>query len=175
VGVQGFLVLAVWLKGRYEMARTVFRLAAGLAASSFLVFGLAAIPAMASSPFGAVTIVTAIDFSTFPFHGTFTVTDGASLIGCTDGTFVDHPIMVGSASVIQKNLTCVDGSSAGSLLVVDFHPGPSPGPGLANGHWEVNSGTGAFTNLVGGGDFSVSPTGPTSGVETLAGKVQFPS
>ena len=161
-------------EGGSLMARIVRALAAILATASFLLIGSAS-TAATTSPFGPVTIVTSIDFSTFPFHGTFQVVDGASLLGCTGGAFVDHPASfpVPSGSAIQKDLTCTDGSAAGSSFTVIFRPTPAPGPGLANGHWQVFMGTGAFANLQGGGDFSVVPTGPTTGMETLTGTIQF--
>jgi|GEM_PF-3881706 len=156
------------------MARIARALATILATASFLLIGSAP-TAAATSPFGPVTIVTSIDFSTFPFHGTFQVVDGASLLGCTGGTFVDHPTSfpVPSGSAIQKDLTCTNGSAAGSSFTVIFRPTPAPGPGLANGQWQVFMGTGTFANLQGGGDFSVVPTGPTTGMETLTGTIQF--
>jgi hypothetical protein len=122
-----------------------------------------------------VTIVTQIDFSTFPFHGTFSVVDGASLLGCSGGTFVDHPIALAShgASAKEKDLTCAAGEASGSSFIVIFQVTPAPGPGLGNGHWEVFTGTGAFANLHGGGDFSVVPTSPTTGMETLTGTIKF--
>lgn len=156
------------------MATIVRTLAAILATASFLLLGTAS-TAAATSPFGPVTIVTNIDFSTFPFHGTFQVGDGASLLGCTRGTFVDHPASfpVFSAAAKFKDLTCTAGQASGSSFTVVFQPTPAPGPGLGNGHWEVFTGTGAFANLQGGGDFSVVPTGPSTGMETLTGAVQF--
>ncbi len=116
--------------------------------------------------------MTQIDFSTFPFHGTFSVVDGAALLGCSGGTFVDHPFAL-APSAIQKDLTCTAGDASGSSFTVIFRPTPAPGPGFANGHWEVFTGTGAFANLHGGGDFSVVPTTPPMGMETLTGVIQF--
>jgi hypothetical protein len=156
---------------RIKVNGRVAKLAVILAAASFLLLGQASTGA-ASSPNGPVTIVTNIDFSTFPFHGTFQVVDGASLLGCTGGTFVDTPVAI-PPSAKHKHLTCTAGPASGSSFTVVFQPTPAPGPGLANGHWEVLTGTGAFVNLNGGGDFSVVPTSPSTGMETLTGVIRF--
>lgn len=131
-------------------------------------------PVFASRPVGPVTINTVIDFSEFPFEGTFTVTQGSQLLGCSAGTFVDIPAGGFSAGAIRKTFTCTTGANAGSSFTVQFRPAPVPGSGDANGHWQVLSGTGGFENLRGSGDFSVtfSPTEPT-GFETLTGAIHF--
>ena len=153
------------------MAAKVRTLAVIWATASFLLLGSAS-TAAASAPAGPVTIVTQIDFSTFPFHGTFSVVDGASLLGCSGGTFVDHPIALAShgASAKEKDLTCAAGEASGSSFTVIFQPILRPGP---HGFWEVFTGTGAFANLHGGGDFSVVSTSPTTGMETLTGTIKF--
>lgn len=147
------------------------RMLAPISAAGLLLLGLAS-TASAAPTSGPMTIVTHIDFSSFPFQGTFAVTEGASLLGCTGGTFVDHPVAL-APSAIEKNLTCNAGSASGSSFVALFRPTPSPGPGLANGHWEIILGTGFYSSLGGGGDFSVVPTGQFTGMETLTGVVRF--
>jgi hypothetical protein len=131
-------------------------------------------PSFASKPVGPVTINTVIDFTVFPFTGTFTVTEGSQLLGCSAGTFVDIPAGGFSRGAIRKHFTCTAGANAGSSFTIQFRPTPAPGPGDANGHWEVLGGTGAFSNLRGQGDFSVifSPTQP-AGFETLTGTIHF--
>lgn len=119
--------------------------------------------ATGTPPDGPVTIVTAIDFSSFPFSGTFEVTDGDDILGCPSGTFTDFPRGFG---VIQKVFSCTGGTGTFTFLFV-------PGPGNANGHWEAWKATGAFVGLHGRGDFSVVFTGPQSGVETLTGLIHF--
>jgi hypothetical protein len=121
----------------------------------------------ATPPEGPVTIVTAIDFSSFPFGGTFEVTEGDGILGCPSGMFTDLPRGFG---VIQKIFSCTGGTGTFTFL---FVPGPSPGPGDANGHWEAWKATGAFVGLRGEGDFSLVITGRTSGVETLTGVIHF--
>jgi uncharacterized Zn-binding protein involved in type VI secretion len=127
----------------------------------------------ASQLVGPVTIQTAIDFSTFPFHGTFTVVQGAAALGCSGGTFADQPAdpvfdpLSPARPSIRKTLTCA-GIRTGSFTA-NFQGTPAPGPGDANGHWNIVAGTGDFANLRGQGDFSVV----FSGVETLTGEVHF--
>lgn len=124
-------------------------------------------------PQGPVTIVTNIDFSEFPFSGPFEVTQGAGLLGCSGGTFVDLPAGFDppSGGHIAKVFTCTDDGEG--EFVANFQPGPKPGPGDLNGHWNVTSGTDDFATLHGEGDFSVVFTGPESGEETLTGEVHF--
>jgi len=131
-------------------------------------------PLFASKPVGLVTINTVIDFTTFPFEGTFTVSAGSGLLGCSAGTFVDTPAGGFSAGAIFKLLTCTAGTQSGSSFTVSFRPTPAPGPGDANGHWQVVDGTGGFANLQGQGEFSVvfSAT-ELEGFETLTGSIHF--
>ena len=131
-------------------------------------------PLFASKPVGPVTINTVIDFTEFPFAGTFTVTAGSVLLGCSAGTFVDLPAGGFSAGAIRKHFTCEAGAQSGSSYTLSFRPTPAPGPGDANGHWQVVDGTGGFANLRGQGNFSVvfSATEP-EGFETLTGSIHF--
>jgi hypothetical protein len=131
-------------------------------------------PQFSTKPVGPVTINTVIDFTEFPFSGTFTVSEGSELLGCSAGTFVDVPAGGFSRGAIRKTFTCTTGPNAGSTFTVSFRPTPAPGPGQANGHWQVIGGTGAYANLRGQGDFSVvfSETTP-EGFETLTGSIHF--
>jgi hypothetical protein len=154
------------------MGKGVGTFAAIGTAVSFLLLGLGSTVG-AAAPSGSVTIVTKIDFSSFPFHGTFTVAAGASVLGCSQGTFADRPVTgFNSPSEIEKTFTCTAG--ANGSFTASFRPTPRPGPGIANGHWEiVPEGTGAYTNLRGGGDFSLLPLTPPFGQETLTGVITF--
>jgi hypothetical protein len=126
-----------------------------------------------SQPLGPVTIQTAIDFSTFPFHGTFTLVQGAASLGCSGGTFADQPAdpvfdpLSKARPSIRKTFTCA-GIRTGSFTA-NFQGTPAPGPGDANGHWNIVDGSDDFANLRGEGDFSVV----FSGVETLTGTIHF--
>lgn len=140
------------------------------------------IPTSAASPPTPVTIETVIDFSSFPFHGTFTVPIGASVLGCSAGTFVDMPFGSGLGQ-IRKHVSCSSGAGAGDGFVIQFKHDCSflsqqvfhctPGPGVLNGHWMILSGTGSFATLRGSGDISIVFPGPNTGQETLVGSIHF--
>ena len=122
---------------------------------------------------GPVTIETEIDFSTEPYHGTFQVTEGSEVLGCSSGTFVDTP----GDDDIQKDFTCEKGSKDGNFTAV-FVPDPeTPGPGDENGPWSISVGTEDFAGLIGDGDFSVvfAPDDAPRGVETLTGDIEYTS
>ena len=150
-----------------------------------LILAAAAVPVAFASPASAeppspVTIETVIDFSSFPFVGTFTVSEGAAALGCSAGTFVDIPRGEGPAQ-IEKHLSCTSGPGAGDEIVVLFRGDCTwnshavfrckPGPGDLDGQWTVLSGTGAFADLHGNGDFSVLFVSDTTGEETFTGWV----
>jgi hypothetical protein len=116
---------------------------------------------------GSLTLVTDIDFSSAPYRGTFEVTEGADELGCSAGTFVDQNVALWD---VHKVLTCTDGERSGSFTIL-FHPGPEEG---AVSRWQFFRGTGDFTWIDGGGDFSVEyGDDRESGVETLTGDVGF--
>ena len=134
---------------------------------------LLALPASASQPSGPVTIVTAISFAEFPFSGTFAVEEGEDTLGCSAGTFVDHPsgFEPPAKGDIAKIFTCAEGGDG--TFTANFQPTRKPGPGDQNGHWNITDATGDFAGLRGQGDFSVVVTGPDSGTETLTGVVHY--
>ena len=110
---------------------------------------------------GSVTIITEIDFSAPPFHGTFELTEGADSLGCPNGTFVDSP----TADAIHKEFKCETGSKTGTFTA-EFRPPEGP--------WSIVDATEDFEGLSGGGDFSVIGDASTAtGVETLTGEIQF--
>lgn len=132
-------------------------------------------PASATPPQGPVTIVTDIDFTSDPFSGTFVVTDGAELLGCSEGTFVDWPSGINppSGGALAKYFTCDSPGSGGFVANFQTWTGKS-GPGEGNGNWNVTGGTGDFARLHGQGDFwVVLSEGGLSGVETLTGSIHF--
>ena len=139
-----------------------------------LAVSVAVVSVAEATPASPVTIVTEIDFSSLPFSGSFTVPVGSGTLGCSAGTFVDFPRSSG-AGVIEKHFTCSSGPGSGDTFVVLIHPLISgfPGPGVANGPWNANDGTGDFAKLHGGGDLSLVFTGPVSGEETLTGSIHF--
>ena len=132
-----------------------------------------ALPASASQPSSPVTIVTDISFAQFPFSGTFKVVEGREALGCSRGTFVDHPsgFEPPAQGDIAKIFTCTKGGHG--TFTANFQPTRMPGPGDQNGHWNITDATDDFAGLRGGGDFSVTSTGPDSGTETLTGVVHY--
>jgi len=122
---------------------------------------------------GPVTIETeinmaAIDARTWPaFRGTFEVTEGADILGCSTGTFVDTR----RDGDIRRRFTCETGTKEGRFTaVVDTRE--IPGPGDLNGPWSILEGTGDFTGLQGEGDLSLRLD---FGVETLTGDIEYTS
>lgn len=157
------------------MARVLRIVVATVVATLSLAGGVAA-----AGPPSAVTIETEISFASFPFSGTFTVTEGAGAVGCTGGTFVDIPRSSGLGQ-IEKQFACTSGAGAGHDFVVLFKNDCTfllhgtfqcrPGSGyLGQGQWMVLSGTGDFEGLHGSGDFVVVRTDDT-GEETLTGQI----
>jgi len=126
--------------------------------------------ASGTRPAGPVTIETFIHFQKTPFHGKFVVLEGALILGCSKGVFVDTPQGAGAV----KEFTCLSGPGAGDTFTVHFEPwvGAISG-GNANGHWRVVEGTGFFATLHGEGDFFKENVGFYHAVETLTGNVHF--
>ena len=118
---------------------------------------------------GPVTIETKADVSAGTLQGTFEVTVGADVLGCSSGTFVD----IGGATGIDKVMTCESGSNAGTFTIV-FHP---VGPDFQNGPWSVLESSDDFAGLQGEGDYSVvdDPDGIHAALETLTGDIEYTS
>lgn len=110
---------------------------------------------------GSVEIATDIDFSEIPYSGTFEVTEGSDVLGCTGGGFVDTPVSDG----VEKVFTCESGPNSGAFTV---HFVPPEGP------WRVVAASDDFSLLRGEGDFvviedEVEPVG----VETFTGEIRY--
>ena len=122
---------------------------------------------------GPVTIETQIDFSTEPFGGTFEVTEGANILGCSSGTFVDTP----GTDDVNKLMTCDSGTNMGTFSISFVPGGYDTGPGDENGPWSILEGSDDFSGLQGGGDFWVvfDPDDLPQGVETMTGEIEFTS
>jgi hypothetical protein len=122
---------------------------------------------------GPVTIVTEVYNSAGA--GTFEVTEGADVLGCSSGTFRDH-------GGPPRIMICDFGISEGSFSVTrppfasiefDF---TGPYPTVENGTWSVVDGSGVFVGLQGGGEWSaVFATGPDDGVGTWTGDISYTS
>ncbi|HXN78019.1 MAG TPA: hypothetical protein VN965_04495 [Candidatus Dormibacteraeota bacterium] len=160
--------------------RTILRaLTVVSAAASVLLLGSIS-TAAGNSTSGSVEITTTIDFSSFPFKGTFAVVTGEALLGCSGGSFMDTPmsgLTVLSHSAKERDLLCTSGQNSGSSFSIVFQPTPPiVGGTSSSGHWQVLPGaSGPYANMTGGGDFSVTVPAPNSfiGHEDLTGTVQF--
>jgi hypothetical protein len=109
---------------------------------------------------GSTTIITQIDFTTQPFKGTFKVTEGADVLGCSSGTFVDTPTDRG----VHKKFSCESGTRMGTFTAEFFPPG---------GPWKIVNGIDDFSGLSGWGAMALTQqVGATTGVETFIGEVQ---
>jgi hypothetical protein len=120
---------------------------------------------------GPVTWVNAVDFTSPPITGTFEVTEGADVLGCSSGTFVDS----GTPDTgIERVQTCDSGSNEGSFTVAfTFDAFTAEGE---NGTWNVVEGFDDFVGLQGSGDWSiVYPTSPDAGVGTWTGDINYTS
>jgi hypothetical protein len=114
---------------------------------------------------GPVTIETEIDFSGRSYHGTFEVTVGADVLGCSSGTFVDTP---GIPEKTNKVMTCESGSNTGTFTI-RFDPPDGR-------DWRVLESSDDFAGLQGEGDFSwVQYPSTKSGEETLTGDIEYTS
>jgi hypothetical protein len=122
-------------------------------------------PPAPPDPSGPITIQTVVSFFPRPVSGTFEVTVGSALLGCSRGTFVDTPLDPDASSVF-KELTCTEGGT-GSFTIL-FHPITTPG-------WNVVPGSGkaAYAGLRGEGTFSFASTGPDGGEETFIGTIRY--
>jgi len=116
---------------------------------------------------GSLTITTDIDFKSEPYEGTFEVSEGEDVLGCSSGAFVDHEVGDG----VNKVSTCADGERSGTFTIF-FEPRDAL---LAHvSPWRVVAATGDFSGLEGEGDFSLDVNeDDESGVETFTGDIEY--
>jgi hypothetical protein len=122
---------------------------------------------------GPVTFETEVDLSTRPIAGTFEVTEGADVLGCSSGAFVDSGL---PPDGVERVMTCDSGSNEGSFTVA-LSFGPLAAPESDNGTWSVVEGSTDFDGLQGSGDWSiVYQTGSgVSGVGIWTGDINYTS
>ena len=120
---------------------------------------------------GPVTWVNEVSFGSQEVSGTFEVTEGADVLGCSSGTFVDSGT---PDSGIERVYTCDSGSNEGSFTTgFTFDDFTSEGE---NGTWSIVEGSDDFVGLQGGGDwFIVYPDNPDLGVGTWTGDINYTS
>ena len=122
-----------------------------------LAIGLVLLAACSSAPTsGPVTIVHELDVSQEPIEGTFEVTEGADVLGCSAGTFVDDP----GTSAVGRIMTCTDPGSG--TFTYDFDP-------FGSNTWEFIDATGDFAGLTGDGDWAESGFR----AETITGTIEY--
>jgi hypothetical protein len=126
-----------------------------LAVTPLLIVGILPITG-ATPPSGPVTIVTTLDFSTFPPPGTFEVTEGHEILGCSSGTTIDFPRGVGA---VERVFTCDAGNGQFTFLFLD-----------RSNHWQAWKGTEAFYGIRGQGEFSIDFMNDT---DTITGLIHF--
>lgn len=126
-----------------------------LAVTPLLIIGILPIT-KATPPSGPVTIVTTLDFSTFPPPGTFEVTEGHDILGCPSGMTIDFPRGIG---VVERVFTCSLGNGQFTILFLD-----------RSNHWQAWKGTDAFHGIRGQGKFSVDFITET---DTITGLIHF--
>ena len=112
-----------------------------------------------------------MDFTSDLAEGPFEVTEGADVLGCTDGTSVDaeNDNPVG----ITKVFTCESGPNAGTFSLLFLPESDPAGPADESGPWTDTTGTEDFAGLQGQGDMSLTLDSDTTGVVTFTGTVEF--
>jgi hypothetical protein len=150
----------IYSQGAYIVVTTPKRLSLALLVIPCLLIGTVSVTG-ATQPAGPVTIETVIDFSTFPFEGTFVVTEGDDILGCASGTFID---MQRGFGVVEKIFEC---DSANGMFIFIFTPF------VRNPRWEAWAGAGAFAGIRGRGRFSIEFGQGDIAYETLTGVIHF--
>ncbi len=125
-------------------------------------------PASAESGDGAITIEFEVDFAVEPIVGTFVVSEGADLLGCSSGSVEQ----VEGIPRITQAFTCENGDREGTFTFAWSVIPESEGPGDFNGPWEVLDAAGDFAGLTGDGLGSGAIEGET-GILSFPGAVEF--
>ncbi|MEE8376476.1 MAG: hypothetical protein V3S26_09175 [Acidimicrobiia bacterium] len=114
---------------------------------------------------GPVTIKTEVDLSESPLQGTFEVTVGADLLGCSSGTLVQ----MNSETFGKKDnvMTCESGSNTGTFTII-YDPGDTS-------RWSVLESSDDFAGLQGEGRLSWILPSPSTVVETFTGDIEYSS
>jgi hypothetical protein len=119
---------------------------------------------------GPVIIETEADYSARPVIGTFTVLEGADVLGCSTGTWEDT--FDTATEDVTKRMTCSE-PNTGTFAILFDPDGYVAGPGDDNGPWRVLNGVAHFADLTGEGDFWSVSTGEGTGAETFSGHIRY--
>jgi len=126
---------------------------------------------------GPVTIEAQVDFTAQPIVGTFEVTEGADILGCSSGTFVDESVDEFESSFkVNRVMTCDAGSSDGTLTAVLSCSGAfftCEEDGSWSGPWSVVEASGDFDGLQGAGDWSLVVDNEAQGADTWTGDIEY--
>lgn len=121
---------------------------------------------------GPVTIANQVDFTFRPVTGTFEVTEGADVLGCSSGSFQDS----GSPNEgVARVYTCEAGSNEGSFTS-DVSFLAEANTESDSGTWTISEGSDDFVGLQGGGDWSIVYAvggDPNVAVGTWTGDISF--
>ena len=121
---------------------------------------------------GPITFETESDFSTRPVVGTFELTEGADILGCSNGTFEDTFDEV--TEDVTKLMTCSE-PNTGTFTILFDPDGYDTGAGEHNGPWRILDGSADFADLQGEGDYLHSHDLPETSVETFTGDIEYTS
>jgi hypothetical protein len=124
---------------------------------------------------GPITIETSletgIDYSTQPFQGSFEVTEGADILGCSSGTWEDaRNDEAGDLQSVSKFMTCSEGDTG--TFTINYVPGgyDTGQPGSSDGPWSIEDATADFSGLQGEGDYRTAGE-----AEILTGDIEYTS
>jgi hypothetical protein len=114
---------------------------------------------------GPVTIETDVDRSVSPLQGTFEVTVGADVLGCSSGTLVQ----MDSETFGNKDnvMTCESGPNTGTFTIT-YDP-------TDTSRWSVLESSDDFADLEGEGRMSFVLPSPSTVVETFTGNIEYTS
>lgn len=116
---------------------------------------------------GEITITSAVRWD--EEVGSFDVTEGSDVLGCTGGSYTEE----GLATAVARVYTCESGDRSGTFTV-HFNPGPTDTPGEFASEWTVEAATGEFAGLQGAGDFlAVLDDDEEGAAETWTAEVDF--
>jgi hypothetical protein len=146
-----------------------------VAAAAVVIIGVGAVVAINQSAddspaaAGPVTIETELDMGARPVVGTFEVTEGADVLGCSNGTSVDT--YNGGTKDVTKVMTCSDGGTG----TFTMHVAPETIWGDSDGPWSILSGSADFAGLEGEGEFVIVTDGSPVAFETFTGDIEYSS
>jgi hypothetical protein len=119
---------------------------------------------------GSVTILIQVDFDERPIVGTFEVAEGADVLQCSSGTFVErHADQVNH----RRIFTCESGPNEGTFTAL-WSSAPPIEVLNDQGPWNLEEGSGDFAGLQGGGEWTgITFEDRPESVETYTGEIKY--